>query len=103
MAKKRRVVMVRPRRHRSRRPKGILGGIKLYDVSQGLYNVDKLGYIDAGQAAMNGDLTGASAYIVQGATEPANVFGLAVGNLWIGITRKIVHKTGGRFVRQYIA
>ena len=87
---------------RSYRKKGLLGGIKLFDISQGLFNADQLGYIDAAESVMSGDFKGAGGIIVERAANPAIIFPIATGNLLIGVTRKVVHATGGKFVRRYI-
>jgi len=88
---------------RSYRKKGIFGGIKLLDVSQGVLNGYKLGYVDAGKMAMQGNFEGAAIQIAGIATNPNTMVDLALDNIVLGINRKIIRAFGGRFVRQYIA
>ena len=76
---------------------------KLMDVSQIVVNADGLGYFDAAQNAMAGNFRAASDNISEAATSPAVILGLTFDNLLIGVGRKIVHKTGGKWVRKVVA
>ena len=75
---------------------------KLLDISQIVVNADGLGYIDAGEQAMTGDFKGAAGTIGTAATSPSVMIGLGFTNLLIGVTRSVIRKTGGKWVRKVI-
>jgi len=76
---------------------------KLLDVSQIVVNADGLGYITAGEQAIAGDFKAAAGTVAAAATSPAVIIGLSFDNLLIGVGRKIIHKTGGKWVRKVVA
>ena len=80
-----------------------MGLPKLMDVSQIVVNADGLGFITAGEQAVGGDFKGAAGTIAGAATSPAVIIGLSFDNLLIGVGRKIIHKTGGKWVRKIVA
>jgi len=86
-----------------RRYRGGMKLPKLLDVSQILVNADGLGYITAGEQAMSGNFKGAAGTIGTAATSPKVMIGLTFDNLLIGISRSIIRKTGGKWVRKVIA
>jgi len=103
MARKGRSYIRGYKKAKRRYKKGFLGGVHLMDVSQGLWNAGQLGYINAAEKAMKGDLKGAYVEIVAPAGNPVTWAGLTIGNLWIGLGRKMVRMTGGKLVRKWIA
>ena len=86
-----------------RRYRGGMKLPKLLDVSQIVVNADGLGYIAGGQLAMAGNFAGAADVIGTAATSPKVMIGLTFDNLLIGISRSIIRKTGGKWVRKVIA
>ena len=101
MAKRR--VVYRSTRARRRGRKGFLGGIKLFDVSQGMYNAHSLGYFTAADQAIKGDLKGAGTTLATAAYSPTVALNMMLTNTFIGINRRVLRATGGRFVRRFIA
>jgi hypothetical protein len=101
MARKRR--SYRRAGNKRRRSRKGFGLPKLLDVSQILVNAEGLGYINATELAMQGKFKDAAYTVANAASSPGVIFGLALDNTFIGIGRKVIHATGGKWVRKVIA